>query len=117
MQMLLQRQHFLLSYFKTLSDGPAGQSLTHDLPHSSPMPNQLNYWCSATVTFLVTKGLRQLCCKIEMNLLNQPIIIQSKHRQSASLRGNSGSLAESNYWLRKRGLGFLSQHNQQMFIG
>ena len=25
---LLQRQHFLLSYFKTLSDGPAGVELT-----------------------------------------------------------------------------------------
>ena len=28
MQMKLQRQHFLLSYFKTLSDGPAGLELT-----------------------------------------------------------------------------------------
>ena len=28
MQMKLQTQHFLLSYFKTLNDGPAGGKLT-----------------------------------------------------------------------------------------
>ena len=38
---ILQRQHFLLSYLKTLSVGPAGV-WTHDLPHSSPMLNQLS---------------------------------------------------------------------------
>ena len=39
--MSLQRQHFLLSYLKTLSVGPAGV-WTHDLPHGSPMLNQLS---------------------------------------------------------------------------
>ena len=37
--MSLQRQHFLLSYLKTLSVGPAGFR-THDLPHGSPVLNQ-----------------------------------------------------------------------------
>ena len=32
LQMSLQRQHFLLSYLKTLGVGPAGV-WTHDLPH------------------------------------------------------------------------------------
>ena len=41
LQMSLQRQHFLLSYLKTLSVGPAGVR-THDLPHGSPVLNQLN---------------------------------------------------------------------------
>ena len=36
-----QRQHFLLSYLKTLSVGPAGV-WTHDLPHSSPVLYQLS---------------------------------------------------------------------------
>ena len=39
--MQLQRQHFLLSYFKTLSVAPAGVKLTHDLPRDNPMLNQL----------------------------------------------------------------------------
>ena len=39
--MSLQRQHFLLSYLKTLSVGPAGVR-THDLPHRSPVLNQLS---------------------------------------------------------------------------
>ena len=39
--MSLQRQHFLLSYLKTLSVGPAGIR-THDLPHGSPVLNQLS---------------------------------------------------------------------------
>ena len=37
----LQRQHFLLSYLKTLSVGPTGV-WTRDLPHGSPMLNQLS---------------------------------------------------------------------------
>ena len=41
LQMSLQRQHYLLSYLKTLSVGPAGV-WTHDLPHGSPMLNQAN---------------------------------------------------------------------------
>ena len=41
LQMSLQRQHFLLSYLKTLSVGPAGVR-THDLPHGSPVLNQLS---------------------------------------------------------------------------
>ena len=41
LQMSLQRQHFLLSYLKTLSVGPAGIR-THDLPHGSPVLNQLS---------------------------------------------------------------------------
>ena len=41
LQISLQRQHFLLSYLKTLSVGPAG-IWTHDLPHGSPMLNQLS---------------------------------------------------------------------------
>ena len=41
LQMSLQRQHFLLSYLKTLSVGPAGVR-TYDLPHSSPVLNQLS---------------------------------------------------------------------------
>ena len=40
--MQLQRQHFLLSYFKTLSAGPAGV----DLPHDNPMLNQLSHRCN-----------------------------------------------------------------------
>ena len=39
--MSLQRQHFLLSYFKTLSVGPAGIR-THDLPLSRPALSQLS---------------------------------------------------------------------------
>ena len=39
--MSLQRQHFLLSHLKTLSVGPAGVR-THDLPHGSPVLNQLS---------------------------------------------------------------------------
>ena len=39
--MSLQRQHFLLSYLKTLSVGPAGDR-THDLPVVSPVLNQLS---------------------------------------------------------------------------
>ena len=39
--MSLQRQHFLLSYLKTLSVGPAGVR-THDLPHGNPVLNQLS---------------------------------------------------------------------------
>ena len=41
LQMSLQRQHFLLSYLKTLSVGPAGVR-TYDLPHGSPVLNQLS---------------------------------------------------------------------------
>ena len=41
LQMSLQRQHFLLSYLKTLSVGPAGV-WTHNLPHGSPILNQLS---------------------------------------------------------------------------
>ena len=41
LQMSLQRQHFLLSYLKTLSVGPAGVQ-THDLPHGNPVLNQLS---------------------------------------------------------------------------
>ena len=40
LQMSLQRQHFLLSYFKTLSVGPAGIQ-THDLLLSRPVLYQL----------------------------------------------------------------------------
>ena len=38
--MQLQRQHFLLSYLKTLSGGSAGV-WTRDLPHGSPMLNKI----------------------------------------------------------------------------
>ena len=41
LQVSLQRQHILLSYLKILSVGPAGVR-THDLPHGSPMLNQLS---------------------------------------------------------------------------
>ena len=41
LQMSLQRQHFLLRYLKTPSGGPAGV-WTHDLPHGSPVLNQLS---------------------------------------------------------------------------
>ena len=40
LQMVEQRQHFLLNYFKTLSVGPAGNR-TRDLPHSRLAPYQL----------------------------------------------------------------------------
>ena len=40
LQMSLQRQHFLLSYLKALSAGPAGVR-TRDLPLSSPALSQL----------------------------------------------------------------------------
>ena len=39
--MSLQRKHFLLSYLKTLSVGPAG-AWTHNLPHSSLALYQLS---------------------------------------------------------------------------
>ena len=41
LQMSLQRQHFLLSYLKTLSVGPAGVR-ARDLPLSSPALSQLS---------------------------------------------------------------------------
>ena len=41
LQMSLQRQHFLLSYLKTLSVGPAGIR-TRDLPLSRPALSQLS---------------------------------------------------------------------------
>ena len=41
LQMSEQRQHFLLSYLKTLSVGPAGV-WTHDLPHGSPVVYQVS---------------------------------------------------------------------------
>ena len=41
LQMLLQRQHFLLIYLKTLSVGPA-RAQTHNLTHSSPILNHLS---------------------------------------------------------------------------
>ena len=41
LQMSLQRQHFLLSYLKTLSVGPAGVQ-TCDLPLSRPVLSQLS---------------------------------------------------------------------------
>ena len=43
LQMSLQRQHFLLSYLKTLSVGPAGV-WTRDLPLGRPALCQLSYW-------------------------------------------------------------------------
>ena len=39
--MSLQRQHFLLSYLKTLNVGLA-RVQTHNLPHGSPVLNQLS---------------------------------------------------------------------------
>ena len=41
LQMSLQRQHFLLSYLKTVSVGPAGV-LTRDLPLGRPVLYQLS---------------------------------------------------------------------------
>ena len=41
LQILLQRQHFLFSYLKTLSVGPAGV-WTRDLPLSRPALSQLS---------------------------------------------------------------------------
>ena len=38
--MSLQRKRFLLGYLMTLSGGPAGIRI-HDLPHGSPMLNQV----------------------------------------------------------------------------
>ena len=43
--MRLQRQHFLLSYFKMLSADPAGVRI-RDLPRDSPTLNQLSHWCA-----------------------------------------------------------------------
>ena len=47
LQMKLQRQHFLLSYFKILSVDLAGVP-TRNLPHDSPMLNQLSHQCGVT---------------------------------------------------------------------
>ena len=47
--MALQRKHFLLSYLKTLSVGPAG-AWTHDLPHDSPV---LYHWANRLTSFLL----------------------------------------------------------------
>ena len=44
--MKLQRQHFLLSYLKTLSVGP--ESRTHDLLRHSPVHNQVSHRCAAS---------------------------------------------------------------------
>ena len=61
LQMSLERQHFLLSYLKTLSVGPAGV-WTHDLPHGSPMLHWMLHWgsswfrrCSSHVLNLMPK--------------------------------------------------------------
>ena len=45
LQIKLQRQHFLLSYFKILSVDPAGVR-TRDLPRDSTMLNQLSHRCA-----------------------------------------------------------------------
>ena len=45
LQMKLERQHFLLSYFKVLIVDPAGIR-TSDLPRDSPTLNQLNHRCA-----------------------------------------------------------------------
>ena len=42
LQMKLQRQYLLLSYFKILSVDPAGLR-TRDLPHDNPMLNQMSH--------------------------------------------------------------------------
>ena len=54
LQMSLQRQHFLLSYLKTLSVGPAGVR-THDLPHGSPVLNQLSQPVGVTIQMKATE--------------------------------------------------------------
>ena len=60
--MKLQRQNFLLSYFKILSVDPAGVR-TRDLPHDSPMLNQLSHRCAVAI-------LKQPWC-----ILKQPVVI------------------------------------------
>ena len=45
LQMKLQRQHFLLSYFKILNVDPTWVR-TRDLPRDSPMLNQLSHRCA-----------------------------------------------------------------------
>ena len=48
-----QRQHFLLSYLKTLSVGPTGVR-AHDLPHGSPMLNQLSQPVGGNITTVIS---------------------------------------------------------------
>ena len=55
LQILWQRQHFLLSYLKTLSVGPAGV-LTHDLPHDSPALYQLNQPVGIPLVYYIVQG-------------------------------------------------------------
>ena len=50
-----KRRHILLSYLKTLSVCWSGRSRTHDLPHGSPVLNQLSHRCA------VVASLR-MCC-------------------------------------------------------
>ena len=63
--MSLQRQHFLLSYLKTLSVGPAGVQ-THNLPHGSPVLNQLSQpvgrlrWNLKRASELVSRNVRYI---------------------------------------------------------
>jgi len=52
LQMSLQRQHFLLSYLKTLSVGPAGVR-TRDLPLSRPAFSQLSQPGGDSITIII----------------------------------------------------------------
>ena len=90
LQMSLQRQHFLLSYLRTLSVGPAGVR-THDLPHGSPVLNQLsqpvgickrlftllNFLGAAILNFMLCYGCHY-CYSVEVLLcetIEQPYYI------------------------------------------
>ena len=66
LQMSLQRQHFLLSYLKTLSVGPAGIR-THDLPHDSPVLNQLSQPVGQLRQLRPGSYVAFLPCRIQFN--------------------------------------------------
>ena len=56
--MSLQRQHFLLSYLKILSVGPAGVR-THDLPHGNPVLNQLSQPVGGHIGYVIDYVIKE----------------------------------------------------------
>ena len=90
LQMSLQRQHFLLSYLKTLSVGPAGVR-THDLPHGSPVLNQLSQPVGGiSKTYLSHERQRQKLLALKFELTHKYSASKSQHCQinkKSELRG------------------------------
>ena len=70
MQMLLQKQHFLLSYFNTLSIGPAGVELTASCmaltgqPTAQPTESMACYVSVRKQLHLIFHFIFPLCLKL-----------------------------------------------------